>query len=344
VLKTQHTREHRPTFPGTTFQERLLQLPALSVVIYTFNIDEPNSSMIVQRQQHSKGRQHPCRTAGLQWHPADIRQRSFFVVSVLLIAASAARGVGAHSTQNSFESTMISSRNPHQQMCSLLFQTPACTQPAIWRKPVVARPSPSSCSLDTCSLSGPSSVQAKPALAVAGKAPSRRKVAASAQLASSTTSTSTDQWWKKQSELWVDVHTEEQFYHEINSGDRLVFVGESHAYLQPDRRPGAQLAAYAACPAVPPSRSAPCDSITHCITADTNLHSCPQTSSPHGAAAANARIPSCARSPWTLICRRRSSLSRSVSCTAGRAIDRHLLGTPSAYTAQHVAEVWFTQA
>lgn len=47
---------------------------------------------------------------------------------------------------------------------------------------------------------------------------------AAAQLASSTTSTSTQQWWKKQSELWVDVHTEEQFYREINSGDRLVFV------------------------------------------------------------------------------------------------------------------------
>jgi hypothetical protein len=51
-------------------------------------------------------------------------------------------------------------------------------------------------------------------------------VKAAAQLASSTTSTSTQQWWKKQSELWVDVHTEEQFYHEINSGDRLVFVGK----------------------------------------------------------------------------------------------------------------------
>jgi thiol-disulfide isomerase/thioredoxin len=36
----------------------------------------------------------------------------------------------------------------------------------------------------------------------------------------------TQKWWKKQSELWVDCHTDEQFYHEINSGDRLVFVGE----------------------------------------------------------------------------------------------------------------------
>jgi hypothetical protein len=288
----------------------------------------------VQRQQHSKGRQHPCRTAGLQCNPADIRQRSYFVVLVLLIAAATARGVDAHSTQDSFESTMISSRNPHQQMCSLLFQTPACTQPAIWRKPVVARPSPSSCSLDTCSLSGPSPVQAKPALAAAGKAPSRRKVAAAAQLASSTASTTTDQWWKRQSELWVDVHTEEQFYHEINSGDRLVFVGESQDTSDTLDRTGAQLAACTVCPAVPPFRSASCDATTHDTTADSSLHSCLQTSLPRGAAAAKDRIPSFARSPWTLICRRRSSLSRSVSCTAGRALDRHAVQPPQRTHAQ----------
>jgi hypothetical protein len=46
----------------------------------------------------------------------------------------------------------------------------------------------------------------------------------------SSTSTSTDtKWWKKQSELWVDVHTEEEFYREISSGDRLVFVGKHPA-------------------------------------------------------------------------------------------------------------------
>lgn len=38
-------------------------------------------------------------------------------------------------------------------------------------------------------------------------------------------SVETKQWWKKQAELWVDVHTEEQFYHEINTGSKLVFVG-----------------------------------------------------------------------------------------------------------------------
>jgi hypothetical protein len=54
----------------------------------------------------------------------------------------------------------------------------------------------------------------------------RRQIAAKAQIASTTTSTSTEQWWKKQSELWVDVHTDEQFHHEINTGDRLVLVGE----------------------------------------------------------------------------------------------------------------------
>lgn len=51
-------------------------------------------------------------------------------------------------------------------------------------------------------------------------------MAAAAQVASSATATSTEQWWKKQPELWVDVHTEEQFYREISTGNRLVFVGE----------------------------------------------------------------------------------------------------------------------
>jgi len=141
-------------------------------------------------------------------------------LAVILLVASTP-SVAAHDSSTSFESTMQSARHPHQQMCSLLFQTPACTQPALWRKPVAPRPS--SCSLDTCSLSGPSA-QA-PSLAVAAQGSRRRRVATAAQLASSTTSTSTAHWWKKQSELWVDVHTEEQFYHEVNTGDRLVFVG-----------------------------------------------------------------------------------------------------------------------
>lgn len=152
------------------------------------------------------------------------------VAIILIVVSAAAQGVAAHST--SLESTMQVARNPHQQMCSLLFQTPACTQPALWRKPTVPRPGASSCSQDTCSLSGPSPVQAAPPLPGIGQGSSRRRVKAAAQLASSTTSTSTQQWWKKQSELWVDVHTEEQFYHEINSGDRLVFVGKCSTYHQ----------------------------------------------------------------------------------------------------------------
>jgi hypothetical protein len=54
-------------------------------------------------------------------------------------------------------------------------------------------------------------------------------VAAAAQAAASTASTSTDKWWKKQAELWVDVHTEEEFHREVSTGDRLVFVGESRS-------------------------------------------------------------------------------------------------------------------
>lgn len=152
-------------------------------------------------------------------------QRLLLITSLLLIAS--ATSVRAHSVPTSFEHMKQAARNPHQQMCSLLFQTPACTQPAVYRKPVVPRPGPGgACSQETCSLSGPSPVAAAPALPGVSQGPSsRRRVQAAAQVASSTTSTSTQQWWKKQSELWVDVHTEEQFYQEISTGNRVVFVG-----------------------------------------------------------------------------------------------------------------------
>lgn len=164
-------------------------------------------------------------TAGFQCFAGPTASSSSTWVLLLLLIA-AARSVAAHSS--SFEGTMQSIRSPHQQMCSLLFQTPACTQPALWRKPAVARPGPS-CSQDTCSLSGPSPAVPSPrqALPELSKGSSRRSVKASAQLASTSTSTSTQKWWKKQSELWVDVHTEEEFYHEISTGNRLLFVGEA---------------------------------------------------------------------------------------------------------------------
>jgi hypothetical protein len=189
--------------------------------------------MIESRQQvQARGKLWLCRrTVRLQLPRA---HKCPLVVAILLIVVSAAaQDVAAHST--SLESTMQVARNPHQQMCSLLFQTPACTQPALWRKPAVPRPGASSCSQDTCSLTGPSParvVQAAPPLPGSSHSSSRRRVKAAAQLASSTTSTSTQQWWKKQSELWVDVHTEEQFYREINSGDRLVLVGKYSASHQ----------------------------------------------------------------------------------------------------------------
>lgn len=220
------------------------------------------------------------------------------LVVILLVASTPS--VTAHDSSTSFESTMQSARpHPHQQMCSLLFQTPACTQPALWRKPVVPRPS--SCSLDTCSLSGPSA-QAAPSLAVAAQGSRRRRVATAAQLASSTTSTSTQQWWKKQSELWVDVHTEEQFYHEVNTGDRLVFVGGYPALQYVGVQPPAILyqpvlvLTVACCP-------------WSIFCADSPSVSM-QTSLPPGAMAASARTPSCAKLRWTQTCRRRSSLSK----------------------------------
>jgi hypothetical protein len=182
--------------------------------------------MIASRQSQARDNLWPCRTQ-LRLQLPRAHKCPLVVVILLIAVSAAAQGVAAHST--SFESTMQVARNPHQQMCSLLFQTPACTQPALWRKPAVPRPGASSCSQDTCSLSGPSPVQAAPPLPGSSQGSSRRRVKAAAQLASSTTSTST-QWWKKQSELWVDVHTEEQFYHEINSGDRLVFVGKCSTF------------------------------------------------------------------------------------------------------------------
>lgn len=156
------------------------------------------------------------------------RSQRLLVITFLLLIASET-SVRAHSASfesSSFESMALKT-NPHQQMCSLLFQTPACTQPAVYRKPVVPRPGPGgACSQETCSLNGPSRVAAAPALpGLSQGSSSRRRVQAAAQLASSTTSTSTQQWWKKQSELWVDVHTQEQFYQEVNTGTRLVFVG-----------------------------------------------------------------------------------------------------------------------
>ena len=34
-----------------------------------------------------------------------------------------------------------------------------------------------------------------------------------------------EKWWKKDSDLWVDCHTEEEFEQAVTTGDRLVLVG-----------------------------------------------------------------------------------------------------------------------
>eukprot|EP00882_Tetradesmus_deserticola_P009894 GHRQ01010455.1.p1 GENE.GHRQ01010455.1~~GHRQ01010455.1.p1 ORF type:complete len:283 (+),score=49.06 GHRQ01010455.1:69-917(+) len=111
----------------------------------------------------------------------------------------------------------------HTPTCSLLFQTPACSKPAVSRprRGSAVPASHSRCAYDTCSVNGPS--HAAPGSAVLPvNAQAKRDVRAQATQASST---STDtKWWKQQSELWVEVHTDEEFYEEINTGDRLVFV------------------------------------------------------------------------------------------------------------------------
>lgn len=208
--KTREGKENCPcTFlpPSNTLNHTPIPMIESTTAIAGARID--SSSRTARRSQR------------LQKRP----QRLPLITILLLIGSSTS--VRAHSVPTSFEASMKASRNPHQQMCSLLFQTPACTQPAVYRKPVVPRPGPGgACSQETCSLSGPSPVAAAPALPGVSQGPSsRRRVQPAAQLASSTTSTSTQQWWKKQSELWVDVHTEEQFYQEISTGNRIVFVG-----------------------------------------------------------------------------------------------------------------------
>lgn len=123
--------------------------------------------------------------------------------------------------ESSFEVTMQTARHP--PLCSLLWSTPACAALSVQRphRPAAV----SGCGLETCSVDRSSQTfAAVPAKSV--NARQQRDVSARAQVA--TTSTETQKWWKKQSELWVDVHTEEDFHREINSGDKLVFVGEYH--------------------------------------------------------------------------------------------------------------------
>lgn len=120
----------------------------------------------------------------------------------------------------------------HPGMCGLVFQTPACWHPtAVPSRPHGAsRPRPAAapaidtCSMDTCALNPPGVPMQRPSAAPRRQQPRRSRAVAAQAMAS--TAVETQKWWKKQSELWVDCHTDEQFYHEINSGDRLVFVGE----------------------------------------------------------------------------------------------------------------------
>lgn len=154
-----------------------------------------------------------------------------YLVLLLLHFISVAPASAHQASFPSFEETMQLHR--HSPTCSLLFQTPACTQPAVFRPrkaPAVAA-RPSSCGVETCSINGPSHAAPSPAPLLVN-AQAKRDVRARATQASSTSTSTETKWWKKQSELWVDVHTEEEFYREISSGDRLVFVGKHSQPLQ----------------------------------------------------------------------------------------------------------------
>jgi hypothetical protein len=155
------------------------------------------------------------------WH---IRCASFLVL-LLLHCISVAPASAHQASSPSFEATMQLHR--HTPTCSLLFQTPACTQPAVFRprkaSAILARPS--SCGVETCSIDGSSHAPPSPA-GLLVNAQAKRDVRARATQTSSTSTSTDTKWWKKQGELWVDVHSEEEFYREISSGDRLVFVGK----------------------------------------------------------------------------------------------------------------------
>lgn len=68
------------------------------------------------------------------------------------------------------------------------------------------------------------------ALGAAPSASRRDRVRTSALSSGAQTSQTTvdgeDQWWNKDKDLWITVHTEEDFNREVSTGDKLVVVGK----------------------------------------------------------------------------------------------------------------------
>ena len=120
----------------------------------------------------------------------------------------------------------------HGPMSTLLSRTPACSYPAPTQgirhrsqpSPANLR-SPAPCDREICSLDRAGQALGSGSLQH-GRYPSTRE-AVRTRAVSLATEAKAEKWWKKQSELWVEIETEEQFQQEVSSGDKYVFVGEA---------------------------------------------------------------------------------------------------------------------
>jgi len=200
----------------------------------------------------------------------------------------------------------------------LLLKTPSCAL-----KPVVARRQklpqrPAGCGPEQCSLKQPAIMPRRLPMDAPCDTPSTSAVAARAAGTHAASAAvhhgEAEKWWKKDSDLWIDVHTEEEFEQAVTTGDRLVFVGAWRWWwwwgrgvccLRPCLSrlrcscPGSDCP-----PTVPPL---PHNLLQH------------QTSLPRGATAASAPTQSSASMHGTLSLRLKSSLSRCVLCCAACA-------------------------
>jgi hypothetical protein len=112
----------------------------------------------------------------------------------------------------------------------LMLRTPACAlRPRRRAKPLPVRP----CGPELCGLRGPgpNMLPAKPPMDAPCDTPTTSPVAAHAAGTRGVSASApahhgeAEKWWKKEADLWVDVHTEEEFEQAVTAGDRLVLVG-----------------------------------------------------------------------------------------------------------------------
>jgi hypothetical protein len=128
---------------------------------------------------------------------------------------------------------------------ALRLQSPVCGRPLVTRKKhhrVNSLPTrPPGCGAELCSIRGGGSshlVPAGPPMDLPCNTPSsgsgaqqRASVVAraahhsSASASASAATAEKAKWWKRDAELWVDVHTEEEFEAAVTTGDKLVLVG-----------------------------------------------------------------------------------------------------------------------